>query len=65
MIIDHCDFRNFMITKILNKKKLNDEKNDQILIFSLNIDQRQKVRSMIFSKDLIINQKRKNSLQKK
>ena len=48
---NHCNFRNFMITKILNKRHLDDEKNYQLLIFSLNIDQKQRIRSMIFSKN--------------
>ena len=39
------------------KKKLTNEKNYQILIFSLNIDQKEKIRSMIFFKNSIINRK--------
>ena len=65
MITDHYNFKNFMITKTLNKKKSNDEKNYQILISSLNIDLRQKISSMIFFEDLIMNQKKKNELSKK
>ena len=53
-----------MITKTL-KKNLNDEKNYQILIFTLNINQKQKIRSMIFSKDSIMNGRKKDSLHKK
>ena len=36
--------------KILNENKINNKINYQILIFSLNIDQKLKIRSMIFSK---------------
>ena len=36
--------------QIITNQKLNDEKNYQILIFSLNIDLKQRIRSMIFLK---------------
>ena len=54
-----------MITKILNKKNQRIQKNYQILIFSLNIDQKQEIRSMIFLENLIIKREKKISLQKK
>ena len=59
MITDHCNFRNFMITKILIKKNLNNEKNYHIFIFSLDSDQKQKFRSMISSPNSIINRRKK------
>ena len=63
IIINYCNLRNFIITKILNKKRSNNERNYQIFIFF--IKYRLKIKNSIDNLFRKSDYKSKNELSKK